>query len=275
MGWRSKICRIAGAATLIAYSATAGMAQDALPDPAPQQKLSESILERSLSAAAIIETADVRDADDDAVGKVEDFIVGPDGRIESMIIATDELLGLGESYFTYPLKDADIDDYREIRIKADADEIERLQKAEPVPEPAGNDSWRLSELIGDIARTRDNKEYGRLSDVLFSPEGEITAVVIMPESETVRTRGYAIPYFGASEGFDPLAEYYAIPHELEELSRLGIELPETVGRAVSDHGAGNETGQPASMEADAAGQAQGGLSPGQEEEITTADRPQD
>src|SRR5690606_5876776 len=160
MGWRSKICRIAGAATLIAYSATAGMAQDALPDPAPQQKLSESILERSLSAAAIIETADVRDADDDAVGKVEDFIVGPDGRIESMIIATDELLGLGESYFTYPLKDADINAYREIRIKADADEIERLQKAEPVPEPAGNDSWRLSELIGDIARTRDNKEYG-------------------------------------------------------------------------------------------------------------------
>jgi sporulation protein YlmC with PRC-barrel domain len=176
-----------------------------------------------LSAGTMIGSADVYDSDGDAVGEVEDFVMGPDGHLRKLIIEAGGFLDFGDTHFAYPFSKASLEAPDRVTVALDQSELAGYSLfADTDGEPARRRNRRLSELIGDYAHVAQGIRYGRVSDVILSREGNILAVVVYPDIAYGVHGPYAWPFYGYEFGFDPEKPYYALPHSLDEVQSLEL-----------------------------------------------------
>jgi sporulation protein YlmC with PRC-barrel domain len=175
-------------------------------------------------ARALLQT-DVLGPTGDDIGKVENIIVGADGRVLSIIAQIGGVLDVGDTHVNVPWEEVTIGPALEsVTIPVTEDTIERYSDFEdgylrgqlsaataeetitPVKEDnAFNDldtgprAWRVDELIGDYASLRDVPGFGYVRDVIFDRDGTVSAVVVSP-APRFGSGWYALPYYGYSHG---------------------------------------------------------------------------
>ncbi|HKK37735.1 MAG TPA: PRC-barrel domain-containing protein [Paracoccaceae bacterium] len=166
---------------------------------------------------------DVIGSGGEVVGELEDIIVGPDGRIESVIVEGGGFADIGDVHAAVPWSEVSMVDPERVEVavaEEDLDEAERYENMDDMPPKPMN--FRVRELMGDFV-TANGVGYGAVDDVLFDPEGEIVAVVVYP-SAAYRRRPVAVPYNATA--YDPYGPYFAVPYTSVQLDELPPYEPE-------------------------------------------------
>lgn len=231
----SNLTALVATLPLIAAPAFAQDAPKAL-DDAEVVPLSEwsydDIYQNGVSAEDFIYEMDVVGEDGEEIGTVEDILIGPDGKVLSIIAQVGGVWDIGDTHVsvpfdqvelaedgdavTVPVSEETVDDYGfwsddgSRKLSADAassETIEGVDDAETVR------AWRATELIGDYARLKEGEgysNYGYVSDLLLR-DGQVDAVVVSPS--TNYGRGYrAYPYYGYGAGWTPGDANYDMPY---------------------------------------------------------------
>lgn len=162
---------------------------------------------------------EVYGANGEEIGEVEDLIVGPDGKIESVIVEGGGFLDIGDSHvavpwdqvkrvgtssIAVPIKEDNLDDYGMFKDFDDKD-----------PKPK---RFRVRELMGDNV-TANGVGYGMVTDVIFSKDGAIQSIIVMPSHGYGYARGpFPLPYY--ADYYDPYQPYYDVPYAVEDLNAL-------------------------------------------------------
>lgn len=176
------------------------------------------------------------------IGEVENILVGPNGNIRSVIVAAGGFLEIGDAHFavpwnkvkvspgiervTVPITEANYGDYDlfgengyDVRAKPDSG-VRRVEEGR-----AGDGkvrAWRVTELMGDFARLKDQNGYGYVDDLVFDTKGKLMAVLVEPRftADSDVAGPYAYPYYGYGYGFDPGLDYYGLPYDSTDVTTL-------------------------------------------------------
>lgn len=187
------------------------------------------------SADNFIDEMEVYGVGGEEIGDVEDIIIGPDGRILSIVAEVGGFWDIGDTHvsipydqvtfaavgdgITVPVTEETVGEYgfdREV-FTAGAAATEMVTGVDDAEVVRG---WRATELIGDYARIREGDtytDYGYVSDLILR-DGEVAAVVVQPDAAYgVGYRAY--PYYGydAGYGWDAGSPYYDMPYEATEV----------------------------------------------------------
>lgn len=135
------------------------------------------------SVERLTEAADVVDQDGEKIGEVEDLIVGPDGKVEKLVIEAGGFLDLGDAHFAYPFEQATFDGPDRIVVALDEEKLEDYSLfPDSDDEPAQGRDWCVSELIRDYVYLEGGYRFGWINDAITGPDDTIKAVVVYPTS---------------------------------------------------------------------------------------------
>ncbi len=144
--------------------------------------------------ASALMDADVYGTGGEQIGEVHNLIVNADGQINSIIVEAGTFLDIGDNHFRVSWNDLqvapDLDRVNVPVSEANVDQFS-LFEGEQLSRPVGTDEYRFTELVGTTASLQDGIGYGMVDDLVFSPEGELNAIVAQPR---VGTGWYAFPY---------------------------------------------------------------------------------
>ncbi|PND18320.1 hypothetical protein CN934_28130 [Ensifer sp. MMN_5] len=196
----------------------------------------DQIYSTGWSAEALFDTP-VYGASGDRIGDVEDLVVGSDGKLISLVAEVGGFWDIGDTHVSVPWDKVTIrkDGTAQIPVTEDTadqygffnDQPTQAELSENVvsgldDQELGPRAWRASELIGDLARIRDNNQYrgyGYVSDLIFS-EGRVLATIIDRDAGYGLRGPYALPYYGYGYGWTPGSRYYDLPYNREDASRI-------------------------------------------------------
>lgn len=150
----------------------------------------------------------------DEIGEVEDILVGPDGRIQAIIVETESFLDIGDVHARVEWSKVSAGPEEEsVRIPLTEDTLENYRmNYDDIS--TGNRSWRVRELIGDSVMLQDRQGYGTVDDVIFDRQNQLVAVVVDADYGYGYGVGpYAYPYYGYDAGWDPGLGYYEMPYD--------------------------------------------------------------
>lgn len=165
--------------------------------------------------------ADVYDAQGEEIGEVEDVIIGPDGKVRSLVIEAGGFLDIGDTHFAYPWAKATIQGTDRVTVAFDKDRIADYSIFRDMDDrPTQGRNWRVTELINDYAYLSGRQGYGMVDDVIISRQGEVQAVIVRPDIGYGVSGAYAWPYYGYGYGFDPTYDYYEVPYDRNEVAGL-------------------------------------------------------
>jgi sporulation protein YlmC with PRC-barrel domain len=149
------------------------------------------------SARSMIDEAEVYGPNGDEIGTVENIIVGPEGRILSIIAQVGGFWDIGDTHVNVPWDQVDVgDNWRvDIPITEDTaedyslytDEVLTTSEAEETIREVDDDlitarPWKATQLMDDYARLADGTLYGYVNDVIFDNKGQLAAVVATPDT---------------------------------------------------------------------------------------------
>ncbi|WP_370159316.1 PRC-barrel domain-containing protein [Limimaricola soesokkakensis] len=192
-----------------------------------------------ISAEEFIDEMEVYGVTGEEIGDVEDLLIGPDGRVLSVIAEVGGFWDIGDTHVSIPFEEVALaDDGDGIVVPVTEDNVSDYDlwtydavSAEEAAEEvvSGLDdatilrAWRATELIGDSARLQDGdlySEYGYISDLILR-DGEVAAVVANASSGY--GAGYqAYPFYGYDYdmGWDAGSPYYDLPYTADEVNDL-------------------------------------------------------
>jgi len=155
----------------------------------------------------------------DVVGEVEDFIVGPDGFIQQVVVEGGGFLDIGDSHLAVPWSEVTRSGEESITTpltEANLDGYGMFENVDDMPTTAEN--FRMRHMLGSYV-TADGVGYGDIRDVIISEEGKLQAVIVYPAyGYGYGNRPVAVPYY--SDRYDPYGTYYQTPYTAETLSDL-------------------------------------------------------
>ncbi|WP_324765460.1 PRC-barrel domain-containing protein (plasmid) [Sinorhizobium meliloti] len=196
----------------------------------------DQIYSTGWSAEALFDTP-VYGASSDRIGDVEDLVVGSDGKLISLVAEVGGFWDIGDTHVSVPWDKVTIrkDGTAQIPVTEDTadqygffnDQLTQAELSENAvsgldDQELGPRAWRASELIGDLARIRENNQYrgyGYVSDLIFS-EGRVLATIIDRDAGYGLRGPYALPYYGYRYGWTPGNRYYDLPYNREDASRI-------------------------------------------------------
>lgn len=209
----------------------------------------EALYPNGFSAEEMIDEVEVFGLDGEEIGDVEDIVIGPDGRVISVIAEVGGFWDIGDTHVSIPWSDVEIT-AAGIAVPVTEDTVEdfslfgeRAATAAVLSEEitAGLDdvelgprAWRVTELIGDYARLRTDsayQNYGYVSDVVIR-DGQVVAAVVSPDAGYgVPGRRYPYPYYGFGYAWNPGMQTYDLPYTEDEVrdvepldyDRFGVE----------------------------------------------------
>ncbi len=147
-----------------------------------------------------------------SIGLVRDLIIDGDGRLEALILEGGGTLGIPEAVYRVPWMQVDLTPGRE-GVVVDLSMGERPQYGLfPGTEGVATlpREFRLTEVVGDYARLQTGYGYGYVTDVVFSSEGRMTAVLVSRDQASGGGT-YAFAFPGTTGRWDPGASYYGLP----------------------------------------------------------------
>jgi len=181
-------------------------------------------LYQGLRAERMID-ATAYDMDGEEIGEVENIIVGPDGKIRSLVIEAGGFWDIGDTHVAVPWNQVNFsDDGERVTVPLDADNLpgfSLFNNDENVP--AGPREWKVSELLDDTVELRDAPRYGVVDDVIFDRAGQLQAVLVNRDTRYGVPYGpYAYPYYGYGydRTYDPGSSVYILPYTQQELQNL-------------------------------------------------------
>ena len=169
------------------------------------------------------------------IGEVEDLIIGPDGRILSLVAEVGGFWDIGDTHVNIPWQEVVLGanfEYAQIPVSEETAEDYGMYVGRLTPTVAATDmvqvddvetgwrAWRARELIGDYAYLQDLADYGYVTDLVFDRAGELQAVVVEPDVGYGVYEEVAYPYYGYEYGWEPGYEYYELPYTEEEAAEL-------------------------------------------------------
>lgn len=177
------------------------------------------------SADQLVDRAEIVDRDGAVVGNLEDLIVGPEGKVQKLVVGSGGFLGIGDTHFAYPWSQAKFIGRERIQVNLDEDKLEDYSFFKDIEgKPAKGDNWRITELMNDYAYLEGDVPYGTVDDVILGKSGELKAVIVYPDIRYRAPGPYAWPYYGGAYAFDPRRGYYEIPHSADEVATLKVFL---------------------------------------------------
>jgi len=239
-----KLTSLTAILPLLAVPALAQETPQALED-ADVVSLSEwsydDLYQNGVSAEDFIYEMDVLGENGEEIGTVEDILIGPDGKVISIIAQVGGLWDIGDTHVsvpfdqvelasegdavTVPVTEETVDDYG---FWTDDEQTETLtgdaaasETIEGVDDAAIERAWRATELIGDYARLKEGdgySNYGYVSDLVLR-DGQVDAVVVSPSANY--GRGYrAYPYYGYGAGWTPGNPNDDMPYGEDEVGEM-------------------------------------------------------
>ena len=190
------------------------------------------------SAEDFMDEMEVVDPTGEEIGSVEDIIVNASGEILSVVAEVGGFWDIGDTHVSVPWDEVTVEgetvilpvteenieqyDYFRYAGLAGGEFGEDIVRGVDDLDP-GVRAWRLSELIGDYARLRDDDgevDYGYVNDVIIR-DGQIAATVIDP-GVGFGTGYYAYPYYGYGYGYGwgPGEPSYDLPYTRDEVAGL-------------------------------------------------------
>jgi hypothetical protein len=212
-----------GHATLVALTVTlflvgAGRAQNAAELPVQQVvPLSPENLYRGWLASQVIGRKLASKADHD-LGRVRNLLVGRDGQIEALVVEGNGTTESREFMFRVPWQRIDASALPR-RIIADVTDGRSptygiFPGTPGIPEEPSE--FAVSEVIGDNARLQAGQGYGYVSDVVFSSDGNMSAVLVTREARAGGgTFAFGFPKSPIAQ-WNPGASYYGLPYVTPE-----------------------------------------------------------
>ncbi len=204
------------------------------------------------SAESLIDEAEVYGPTGDEIGDVENIVIGPDGRIVSIIAELGGFLDIGDTHVNVPWEEVELGPGRDrITIPVTEDTVERYaervelaylpqEKAEGQIAAVehgisdfdtGPRVWRADELMNDYVQLAEGMPYGWVDDLIFDENGQIQAVVVVPR-RGFAARPYAYPWYGYRYGWYPGAPTYVLPYTEGEVAEAEpFEYERLGGRA--------------------------------------------
>jgi sporulation protein YlmC with PRC-barrel domain len=222
MDIRSHIRTAAVAALLSAAVSAGAMAAATGPtDPIDLDAWTYDALSDGFSADAMIGGATVFDQNDQAIGGVKDFIVGPHGKIQKVVIEAGGFLGLGATDFAYPWNKTKIKGVNDLRVEFDKSKIaDYSQFKKGRGKPAAGADWRMTQLLNDNVEFKDGTPYGKVSDVIFERSGKLDAVIVYPDIGYGVRGARAWPF--QVKYFNPHADFYTMPYVPRDINKLEV-----------------------------------------------------
>lgn len=162
---------------------------------------------------------EVYGANGEIIGEVEDFIIGPEGRILRVVVEGGGFLDIGDSHVAVPWNEVERSGVASITVPLIEENLGQYRVYEEVDDerPAAA-NWRLRHLIGDNL-VLDEVNYGYVRDVIFGANDRIEAVIASPAYGYGYPRGrYAFPYRDAM--YDPYGPSYLTPYTTVEVEQL-------------------------------------------------------
>ena len=251
-------------ALILATAALPGLAQNASPldrldaeipydapnvaVPLEQWRVESVYRGGGFSADDFTDEMEVVDPSGEEIGEVEDIVVGINGEILSVIAEVGGFWGIGDTTVSIPwdtielaaerngiivpVTEDTVDDYRafaDLYVPAETAEAEITTGIEDTL--LGPRAWRVSELIGTVARIREGegmRAYGYVSDLILKG-GEVVAVIVQSEGAFGSDGRFAYPYGERLTGYrwNPGTPYYDLPYTAEE---VGAAVPFDYGQ---------------------------------------------
>ena len=182
-----------------------------------------------------------RDDTDEAIGEVANILVDGNGYVEAVLADVGGIVDVGETRLRVPWDALTVDfggERPSVAIPVVEDSIERfnlfagtdgeLQLVEP-DAPELQRTWRVTELIDDYVVLADGGRYGWVDDVVVGGDGLVQAVIVPAVGGPGPAHPYAYPFYGYEQGYRPGRNYYAVPYDADEVTRLEpVELDKIV-----------------------------------------------
>jgi len=189
--------------------------------------------------------SDVYGPGGEEIGAVEDIIVGPDGKLTSLVAEVGGLWDIGDTHVNVPWEqvEIEIDDDNgffdtdiEVTIPVGEDNVDDFglfNDGDPIALGSGatggvdgvdfgNRAWRTSELIGDYARLVGPDgpvAYGYVTDLMI--ENDEVAATIVNAGYPGMGGYYAYPNYAArGYGWEPGSPYYDLPYDPAQIEAL-------------------------------------------------------
>ncbi|WP_291862308.1 PRC-barrel domain-containing protein [Bradyrhizobium sp.] len=154
----------------------------------------------------------------DELGTVKNILIGRDGRIEALIVESVRRPDVPEFVFRIPwnrvvgITDPD-------HIVADIPLGQRQQFGLDPDRRDGavsSDQFPVTEIIGDYARLQAGQAYGYVSDVVFTKDGRMLAVLVTRDGvSSGGTYAFGFPREPADR-WSATASYYGLPYVTQE-----------------------------------------------------------
>jgi sporulation protein YlmC with PRC-barrel domain len=146
------------------------------------------------------------------VGIVRDLIIDMDGRLAAALIGSRGTVSAPDALYRIPWNEIDLTPgQKHIVATISADEKARYalfpgtEGVQTLPREI-----RLTEVLGDYARLQTGYGYGYVTDVVFSRDGRLIAVLISRDAASGGGT-FAFPFPGTVGRWDPGASYYGLP----------------------------------------------------------------
>ncbi|WP_052383984.1 PRC-barrel domain-containing protein [Litchfieldella xinjiangensis] len=172
---------------------------------------------------------------DEDIGNIVNAVLDEQNQIVALIAEVGGLWGIGGTHVIVPWDQAELID-EGVRIPVNEDNVddydlygensaltkEDLQDRGAVEPGAetGDRTWKLSELINDYASIESGAGYGYVDNVVFSEEGELMAVIVMPSGGAFTRGATAYPFHGFQFGWHPGMTSYELPYTEEDVSQM-------------------------------------------------------
>ena len=159
------------------------------------------------------------------VGDVENIVVGPDGQIQRLMIASGGFLDIGDTNYGVPWQDVQIPKGRFdwVNVPVTQDNLSKFPTyPEDVEKVTSNTrNWQPRELIGDRVQLNDVSNYGYVSDIIFNRSGQVASVVVNP-AHGYGAGYYAMPWYGYGyNNWSPGNAYYTAPYSQQQVEGIG------------------------------------------------------
>lgn len=174
---------------------------------------------------------DVSTDDEDDIGSVENVLVNDKNQIEAIIVQIGGVWDIGDTHVAVPWDEVDVSNDN-IQVPLNADNYDdydlfegeneyvsksALQQTTQVGDnvEAGNNIWKITDLLDDYAAVNTGAGQGYIENVLFNDNGQIQAVIISGGDGVS-----AYPFYGYDYGWDPAYESYNLPYSADEMEGM-------------------------------------------------------
>jgi sporulation protein YlmC with PRC-barrel domain len=160
------------------------------------------------------------------LGMVRNLVLADDGSVEALVVEGIGTTRLPEFVFRIPWQRIVASDLPR-RITADiaSGDIPEYGMFPGTPGAATMPSaFRVSAVIGDFARLQAGQGYGYVSDMVFTPDGKLLAILVTRDA-TGGGGTYAFGYPGTTGRWDPHFSYYGLPYvTAEQATRAAVRV---------------------------------------------------